>query len=173
MAISRWSPVSDLVSLHSAMDRLFADSLSTGGRRRGDIFGVTGEGFLPLDLHQTEKEWVIRAGVANVNPEDVEVTCDGDTIRIAGEIKPPENVKSEDYVLRENYYGVFNREITLPEEIMCEQSTAEFRNGMLVLTLPKAEPSKHQAKKIPVTAGEAGGSQSAAQLREPQSADRK
>ena len=56
---------------------------------------------------------------------------------------------------------------------MCEQSTAEFRNGVPVLTLPKAKPSRHQAKKIPVTAGEAGGSQSAAQQREPQTADRK
>jgi HSP20 family protein len=171
------------------MDRLFTDSLTAGGRRRGDIFGVSGEGFLPLDIYQNDKEWVIRAGVPNVNPEQVEVTCDGDTIRISGEIKPPANTESENYVMRENFYGAFSREVTLPEETICEQSTAEFRNGMLVLTLPKAEPSKHQAKKIPVKAGEASGSpqrlepaggggsttgeQSAAQQREPQSAGRK
>lgn len=179
MAISRWSPVTDLVSLHSAMDRLFTDSLTTGGRRRGDIFGVSGEGFLPLDIYQNDKEWVIRAGVPSVNPEQVEVTCDGSTIGISGEIKPPENIKSENYVMRENFYGAFSREITLPEETMCEQATAEFRHGMLVLTLPKAAPSKHQAKKIPVKAGEASGNgsttggQSAAPQREPQTAARK
>ncbi len=122
---------------------------------------------------------MIRAGVPSVNPEQVEVTCDGNTIRISGEIKPPENTKSENYVMRENFYGAFSREVTLPEETMCEQSTAEFRNGMLVLTLPKAESSKPQAKKIPVKAGEASGDgsttgeQSAAQQREPQSAGRK
>src|SRR6202043_1358342 len=128
MAIARWSPISDLVSLHSAMDRLFDDSYSGGGRRRGDTFGVIGEGYLPLDVYRTEREWVIRAGIPNVDPGQVEVTCEGNTVRIA-------------------------REITLPEETVCEQSKAEFQNGMLVLTLPKAQPNKQQVKKIPVTAG--------------------
>jgi HSP20 family protein len=160
MAISRWSPVSDLVSLHNTMDRLFGDSYTGRGRRQDDIFGVIGEGFLPLDVYQTEKEWVIRAGVPNVDPQQVEVTCDGNTIRIAGEIKPPEDNESQNYVMRENFYGAFSRELTLPDETLCEQAKAEFQNGMLVLTLPKAEPSKHQAKKIPVTAGQGNGSQS-------------
>jgi len=161
MAISRWSPVSDLVSLHNTMDRLFSDSYAGRGRRRqDDIFGVIGEGFLPLDVYQTEKEWVIRAGVPNVNPEQVEVTCDGNTIRIAGEMKAPEENESQNYIMRENFYGAFSREITLPEETMCEQATAEFRNGMLSLTLPKAQPSKHEAKKIPVKAAETNGSES-------------
>ncbi len=187
MAISRWSPVSDLVSLHNTMDRLFSESLAGRGRgrRQDDLFGVIGEGFLPLDVYQTDKEWVIRAGVPNVDPENVEVTCDGNTIRISGEIKPPADNKSQDYWMRENYYGAFSREVTLPDETICEQSKAEFRNGMLVLTLPKAQPTKHQVKKIPVTAGAAHttkpaigagsttGQQSTAQQREPQGAGRK
>lgn len=115
----------------------------------------------------------------SVNPEQVEVTCDGSTIGISGEITPPENTKPENYVMRENYYGAFSREVTLPEETMWDHSRAELRNGMLVLTLPKAAPSKPQAKKIPVTAGtgnEAGSMASApstAQPREPQPAGRK
>src|SRR5438132_8234131 len=170
MAISRWSPVSDLVSLHNTMDRLFSDSYAGRGRRRqDDIFGVIGEGFLPLDVYQTEKEWVIRAGVPNVNPEQVEVTCDGNTIRIAGEMKAPEENESQNYIMRENFYGAFSREITLPEETMCEQATAEFRNGMLSLTLPKAQPSKHQAKKIPVKAAETNGSESKGSQERPES----
>jgi HSP20 family protein len=162
MAISRWSPVSDLVALHNTMDRLFGDSFAGRGRglRQDDIFGVIGEGFLPLDVYQTEKEWVIRAGVPNVDPEQVEVTCDGNTIRISGEIKAPEDNESQNYVMRENFYGAFSREVTLPDETVCEQSKAEFQNGMLVLTLPKAQPSKQQATKIPVTAGEGNGSKS-------------
>lgn len=160
MAISRWSPVSDLVSLHSAMDRLFDDSLRGTGRRRGsgDTFGVIGEGFLPLDIYQTEKEWIIRAGVPSVDPQQVEITCDGNTIRIQGEVKPPQNAKSENYWLRENFYGAFMREITLPEQTVCDQSKAEFQNGMLVLTLPKAQPTRSQVKTIPVTAGSTSAS---------------
>ncbi|HYM50871.1 MAG TPA: Hsp20/alpha crystallin family protein [Candidatus Limnocylindrales bacterium] len=141
------------MSLHSAMDRLFSDSIAGTGRRRGDVFGVVGEGFLPLDVYQTEKEWVIRAGVPNVDPRDVEIICDGNTIRISGEVKAPQNTKSENYWMRENYYGAFLREVTLPEPTVCEQSKAEFQNGMLVLTLPKAQPGKPHAKKIPVTSG--------------------
>lgn len=152
MAIARWSPISDLVSLHSAMDRLF-DGSYRGGGPRGDTFGVTGEGFLPLDVYRTEREWVIRAGIPNVDPGQVEVTCEGNTVRIAGEIKPPQEMKSDNAWMRENFYGAFSREITLPEETVCEQSKAEFQNGMLVLTLPKAQPNKQQVKKIPVTAG--------------------
>ena len=119
------------------------------------------------------------AGVPDVDPEKVEVTCDGNTIRISGEIKPPEDNESQNYLMRENFYGAFSREVTLPEETVCEQSRAEFRNGMLVLTLPKAEPTKHQAKKIPVTAGAGNGSKSTVgelpgtQQREPQGASRK
>jgi len=159
MAISRWSPISDLVSLHSAMDRLFDDSLRGSGRRRSGVdFGVIGEGFLPLDVYQTEKEWIVRAGVPSADPQQVEITCDGNTIRIQGEVKPPENMKSENYWLRENFYGAFMREITLPEPTLCDQSQAEFQNGMLVLTLPKAQPSKSEVKKIPVTAGTSSGS---------------
>jgi HSP20 family protein len=160
MAISRWSPISDLVSLHTAMDRLFDDSLRGSGARRasGDSFGVIGEGFLPLDVYQTDKEWIIRAGVPSVDPQQVEITCDGNTIRIQGEVKPPQNMKSENYWMRENFYGAFMREITLPDQMLCDQSKAEFQNGMLVLTLPKAQPSKSQVKKIPVSAGTSGGS---------------
>src|SRR5260370_30474576 len=99
MAISRWSPVTDLVSLHSAMDRLFTDSLTTGGRRRGDIFGGSGEGFLPLDIYQNDKEWVIRTGVASGNPEQVEGTCGGSTNGISGGIQPPANTKHQNYRL--------------------------------------------------------------------------
>jgi HSP20 family protein len=180
MAISRSSPITDLVSLHSAMDRLFTDSLTSGGRRRGDIFGVSGEGFLPLDIYQNDQEWVIQAAVPSANADQVEVTCDGSTIRISGEIMLPENVPSDNYVMRENYYGAFSREVTLPEETVCDQTRAEFRNGMLVLTLPKAAPSKPQAKKIPVTAVESSipaesttSATSTAPAREPQPAGRK
>src|ERR1700694_1446447 len=159
MAISRWSPVSDLVSLHNTMDRLFSDSYAGRGRRRqDDIFGVIGEGFLPLDVYQTEKEWVIRAGVPNVNPENVEITCDGNTIRIAGEIKAPEENKSQNYVMRENFYGAFSREITLPADTMCETATAEFRNGTL-LPRPTPAPTKHQPQSPPEKPAEANRSE--------------
>ncbi len=152
MALTRWSPINDLISLHNAMDRLFSETFA-GTRARTETFASVGEGFLPLDVYQTDKAWIVRASVPGVDPQAVEVTCEGNTIRIKGEIKWPEGARSEEYWLRENFYGKFSRQITLPEEALCDQSKAEFQNGMLVLTIPRAQPSKAQVKKIPVTAG--------------------
>jgi HSP20 family protein len=159
MSLTRWTPISDLVSLHNAMDRLFSDSLPMVGRGKGDSVTTFGEGYLPLDVYQTDKEWVIRAAVPGADPQTVDVTCEGNTIRIQGEIKWPE-AKSENYWVRENFYGKFSRQITIPEDAQCDQSKAEFQNGMLVLTVPKAAPTKTQTKKIPVMAGSSTGTSS-------------
>ncbi len=172
MAITRWSPVSDLISLHNAMDRLFGDSFVGSGRSRGDSLTTMGEGYVPLDIYQTDKEWVVRSAVPGADPQTVEVTCDGNTIKIKGEIKWPEGAKSEDYWVRENFYGKFSRQITLPEEAQCDQSKAEFRNGMLVLTVPKSQPQKSHPKKIPVVAGTGTASTSSTE-RQLESATRK
>lgn len=162
MAITRWSPISDLISLHNAMDRLFSESFPGTGRGRGDALSALGEGYLPIDVYQTDKEWVVQASVPGADPQSVEVTCEGDTMKITGEIKPPQHeVKSENYWLRENFYGKFSRQVTLPENAMCDQAKAEFRNGMLVLTVPKSQPAKAQTRKIPITSGAQAGTTSA------------
>jgi HSP20 family protein len=142
------------MSLHNAMDRLFNDTF-TGPRGTGQSLAAVGDGYLPLDVYQTDKEWVVRAAVPGVDPQAVEVTCDGNTITIKGEIKWPQDAKPEAYWVRENFYGNFSRQITLPEQANCEQSRAEFHNGLLVLTVPKMQPSKPQSKKIPVVAAPA------------------
>jgi HSP20 family protein len=145
------------------MDRLFGDSFVGTGRGRGETLTTMEEGYVPLDIYQTDKEWVVRTAVPGADPQTVEVTCDGKTIKIKGEIKWPEGAKSEDYWVRENFYGKFSRQITLPEEAQCDQSKAEFRNGMLVLTVPKSQPQKSQPKKIPVTTGAGASSPSGTQ----------
>lgn len=160
MAISRWSPVSDLVSLHSAMDRLFNEALTPTRRGHGEQIDDVSEGYLPLDVYQTDKDWVIRAAVPSADPQQINVTCNGKTIRIEGEIKqpPPTESRSENYWMRENFYGHFMRQVTLPEGANCDQTKAEFRNGMLELRVPKTQPSKPEAKKIPVTVKADNGS---------------
>ncbi|TME21883.1 MAG: Hsp20/alpha crystallin family protein [Chloroflexi bacterium] len=130
--VIRWSPISDLMSLHSAMDRLFGDTFGVAGQSR--TVGAVGEGYLPLDVYQTDKEWVIRAAVPGVEPSTVDV-----------------------YWLRENFYGKFSRQVTLPEDAVGEQARAQFVNGMLILTVPKAEPAKPKSVKIPISGGTASG----------------
>ena len=150
-SLMRWSPISDLMSLHSAMDRLFQDTLGVPGQTRA--VGAAGEGYLPLDVYQTEREWVVRAAVPGVDPGAVEVTFDGGQITIKGEIKPPADARPENFWLRENFYGKFSRVVTLPEDALGEQARAQFVNGMLTLTVPKAQPVKPKSVKIPISAG--------------------
>ena len=153
-SVIRWSPISDLMSLHNAMDRLFTDSFGRTGQPHS--VGAVGEGYVPLDIYQTDKEWVIRAAVPGVEPSSVDLTFDGGQISIKGEIKPPADARPENYWLRENFYGPFNRQVTLPEDALGDQARAQFVNGLLILTVPKAQPAKPNSVKIPIS-GQAGG----------------
>ena len=154
----RWSPISDLMSLHNAMDRLFTDSLGLSGGQSRSVAAV-GEGYLPLDIYQTDKEWVIRASVPGVEPASVEVTFDGGQITIKGEIKPPADAKPENYWVRENFYGKFSRQLTLPEDALGDQAKAQFVNGVLILTVPKAQPVKPKSVKIPISGAHGSNSE--------------
>lgn len=156
-SVIRWSPISDLMSLHSAMDRLFGDTFGLPGQSR--TVGAVGEGYLPLDVYQTDKEWVIRAAVPGIDPSAVEVTFEGGQITIKGEIKPPANAQTDNYWLRENFYGKFSRQLTLPEDALGEQAKAQFINGMLILTVPKAQPAKPKSVKIPISGGTGGSTE--------------
>jgi HSP20 family protein len=134
------------------MDRLFGDTVGAG-MSTGQTVAAVGTGYLPLDVYQTDKDWVIRAAVPGVDPSAVEVTFDSGTITIKGEITPPENSDPENFWLRENFYGKFSRQVTLPEEARGEQSNAQFQNGVLTITVPKAEPARPKGVKIPIGAG--------------------
>jgi len=149
-SVIRWSPVTDLMSLHNAMDRLFGDTFGLGSSQSRAV-GAVGEGYLPLDVYQTGKEWVVRAAVPGIDPKNVEVTFDGGQITIRGEISLPEGSHADDFWLRENFYGKFSRVLTLPEDAVGEQARAQFVNGMLVLTVPRAQAGKPKSVKIPVS----------------------
>jgi HSP20 family protein len=142
--IARWRPWSDFMTLRQAMDRLFEDSLVRPGLGRPPVFR---EGMveLPVDIYSTEDEVVIKAAVPGVNPDDVEITIEGDTLTIKGETTAPEDV---DYICQEHCYGPFARTFNLNVPIQTDKVTAEFENGMLTLTLPKAEEVKPKTIKV-------------------------
>jgi HSP20 family protein len=135
--ITRWDPFREAVTLREAMDRLFEDSYVPS--RRGD---QAGERLyrLPLDAYVTPDEIVVMANVPGVKPEDVEITLEGDTLTIKGErLAPPENV---DYVMRERPYGRFQRTLNINIPVDADKAEAKYENGVLTLTIPKAEAVK-------------------------------
>lgn len=145
MNLIRWQPFSDMVTLRQAMDRLFDDSFVRPARFTG-LFGEGAE--TPVDMYQTDEEVVVKATVPGVKPEQVDVTITGDTLTIKGETKTEEEVKKENYFRQERSYGAFSRSILLPSSLQTDKAEASFENGVLTLTIPKAEESKPKQIKI-------------------------
>jgi HSP20 family protein len=108
---------------------------------------------LPLDAYTTDDEIVITAGVPGLQPEDIEITMEGDTLTIQGEFpKPLENVE---YLFRERPQGRFRRSLTVNAPIVVEEAEAKFDNGILRLILPKAPEAR--PKVITITPEEQAG----------------
>ncbi len=147
--ITRFDPVGEMVSLRSAMDRLFEDSfVSPMGWRT--ISG--GESVMPaIDVHETADDLVVTAVLPGVKPEDVEITMTGQTLTLRGELKADDEVERDQYLYRERRYGSFSRSLQLPVRVEGDQAEATFTDGILRLRIPKAEEVK--PRQIRINAG--------------------
>jgi HSP20 family protein len=156
MAIQRWEPFREMVSLRDAMNTLLQESFVRPTGLLGDGAGAAAP--LPLDISENENEFIVKASLPGVKPEDVQITAYGDTLTIRGEIKAEEEKKDENYHLRERRYGQFVRTVTLSTPISADKAQAQFENGVLTLRLPKAEEAKpKQIKVAPTAAGASNG----------------
>ena len=144
--IMRWEPLNDVVSLRDAMDRLFEESFITPRFFAPLREGVMGT--LPLDVVETENDVIVKASVPGLKPEDIDVTVVGDTLTIKGETKSEKKEEKSNYLLQERRFGSFQRAITLPVMVQSEKAQADFENGVLTLTLPKAEEVKPKQIKV-------------------------
>lgn len=138
MALVRWDPFREMMTLRNAMDRMFEDSMV---RRYQDV-SESGAGYLPLDIYQTENDIVVKASIPGVKPDEVDISLTGDTLTIKGEHKEEQEVQEQNYARREIRYGAFSRSIVVPMQIQHDKVEATFDNGILTLTLPKAEAVK-------------------------------
>ncbi|HEV8516632.1 MAG TPA: Hsp20/alpha crystallin family protein [Candidatus Limnocylindrales bacterium] len=143
--IRRTSPFGELLSLRQAMDRLFEDSFV-----RPRSWALT-EGQLPLDVHNTKDELVIRAALPGFRPDDVEITITGDTLTISAQSEQEQRSDEEGWMYREIHSGSVTRTVALPSDLDTEKASARFENGMLRLTIPKAEQAKPRQVKISAT----------------------
>ena len=141
----RWEPVRDLVSLREAMDRLFEESFV---RPWGGRLAPREAGSLALDMYETDEAVVVKLAIPGVKPEDIDVSVTGDVLTIKGETKAEEEVKGENYIRRERRYGAFSRSVSIPVTVVSDKGEAEFEDGVLTLTLPKAEEVKPRAIKV-------------------------
>jgi HSP20 family molecular chaperone IbpA len=100
------------------------------------------DGELPVDMYQTSDSIVIRALVAGVNPEDLDIAITRDMVTIKGERQESQDAPDEDYFHRELFWGSFSRSILLPEEIIIDEAEAKEKHGLLEIVLPKLDKER-------------------------------
>jgi HSP20 family protein len=145
MAIERWQPFSELMSLRQAMDRLFEDSFVRPSR----FLSTVGEIAAPaLDVYQTPNEVIVKAALPGLKPEEMSIDITGESLTIRGECKAEQKIKKEDYIYQERRYGAFSRTIALPNGLKPDKAEATMEDGVLTLTIPKAEEVKPKAIKV-------------------------
>ena len=164
--LQRWDPFRDVISLRSAVDRMLRESLVRPGSRTA----ADAPAAVALDVHESDNQFVVKASLPGIKPEDAEVLVRGNTLTIRGEHKADEEKTDKGYLIRERHYGAFHRSVTLPAPINADQAEARYENGVLVLTLPKAEEAQAKPIKVSAKAQLTGGQesgQSQAQSTEP------
>lgn len=143
MAIERWDPFREAVSLRDAMNSLFQESFV----RPSGPSAQNGQQPLPLDVSESENEYVVKASMPGVKPEDVQVTIRGDTLSIRGDVSAEEEKQGERWYVRERRCGSFQRSVVLGEPVDAGKAESQYEHGVLTLKLPKAEAAKpHQIK---------------------------
>ncbi len=147
--ITRFDPFGEMVTLRQAMDRLFEDSFVSPLTLRT----YNGEASAPaLDVHQTADEIVVTAALPGLKAEDVDITITGQTLVIRGEFKEDSDVGRDQYLYRERRFGTFQRQVQLPVRVQGDAANATFEDGVLRLSIPKAEevkPRQIQVKASP------------------------
>jgi len=106
------------------------------------------EGQLAIDVYQTGNEVVIKAPIAGVKPEDIDISINDDVVTVKGSRKQEKEIKQDDYYCQECYWGAFSRSVILPVGVASEKAKATFKDGILTVTLPKASAAR--SKKIRV-----------------------
>lgn len=136
-SLIRWDPFRDMMIMRRSMDRLLESFFGESSEWNEPVtWGVA------LDLVEKPDEFIVKASLPGVKPEDVEVTYSENTLTIKGETRQEEEKEDTHYHLRERRYGSFSRTITLPRGVKADAIEASYDAGVLTLHLPKSEEIK-------------------------------
>jgi HSP20 family protein len=134
--LSRWEPFRDMLSLRSDMDRLFSSLFGGLAEER--------EGFWApiVDIEEDNESIIVRAEIPGLKREDIKVSVQGNRLTITGERKQESETKNKTFHRVERSYGKFSRMITLPTDVDADKVKANYKDGILNITLPKPEAIK-------------------------------
>lgn len=138
MALSKWEPFEGLVSLRREMDRLFENFFE-----RSPFAGASGSTLEPaVEMADTEKNLLVKVQVPGVSKDNLHIDITDDTLTLRGEMKEEEKAQEQRYYRREFRYGTFTRTIPLPANVQADQASAELKDGVLTITIPKGREGK-------------------------------
>ena len=130
--------------MRQAMDRLFDRALEPS-------WSESAVWNLALDVVENEDEFLVKASLPGINPDDLEITFTDNVLTIKGETKEDKDIQEEQYHLRERRQGIFSRSISLPNRVKADAIEASYDAGVLTLKLPKVEEVK--PKRIAINIG--------------------
>jgi len=148
MAIVRWEPLRDLLASQREFDRLFRGAFSPA-LSEGELSTRTWAP--PVDIYENGDSLVLKAELPGINPDEVEIRVEDNTLYLKGERKFEKEVKEQNYHRVERSYGTFTRSFSLPNSIDADKVAANFQDGVLTLTMPKKEEAKPKTIKINVS----------------------
>ena len=151
MAIERWDPFRELRSMREAMERFFQESWE----RPLSSFFVDWAGSIPVDASETDTNFVVRATIPGVRPEDIQINVQGDRLMLRAESQSEQEHQVESYLVRERKAAAYYRALTLPAPVRDQQADVHYEHGVLTITLPKAQPGK--SSQIKVRGGDQSG----------------
>ena len=169
MSIMRYDPFRDLRTLQEEVNRLFSTNLTRGFGEEGIGRGAWNPS---VDIYENKDQIVLEAELPGMNREDFELAVENNVITLRGERRFEKRDETDNYHRVERSYGSFTRSFTLPQTVSAESAAAEYRNGVLRVTLPKREEAK--SRKIEVTGESTGaaGRTIEAKAEEPGTAER-
>lgn len=145
MAIVRWDPWGESMRMARDLDRIFGRLGQQGG-------GGEGIAWMPkIDVKRSGDDVMVRAELPGLRPEDVDIELSDNVLTISGERKTEEQKENEGWLIRESSYGAFERSISIPEGVDPSAISANFNDGVLEVTVPKAfEASQPRRTKIEI-----------------------
>src|SRR5258708_245555 len=146
MILVKWAPFCELVGMQARLYHFFADAPS----RTFDDDRFFANWTPPVDIQETEKEYIVKADLPDVKKEDVKVELDGDMLTVEGERKQEKEEKTKRFHRTERAYGKFVRRFGLPTHVDGANVKAEFKDGVLNVHLPKTEAAKPKAIEVKV-----------------------
>jgi HSP20 family protein len=148
MALARWTPYRDMMSVRDEMNRVLNEAFGRGTNDEPAWF--SGAWTPPVDIYETDDALVMKAELPGFSKDDISIEMKENTLVIKGERKREDEVKEGSYHRTERVYGAFQRSFLLPTTVDQEKVSAGYKDGVLELRLPKVQAA--QPKRIAVTA---------------------